>query len=292
MRNKFIESLVNFTKKNTNTVLLVGDVGYGVIDNFKKTFPNNLINFGVAEQNMVGAAAGIASERTLTFVYSIANFSTFRCLEQIRNDIDYHKLPVMIISVGSGVGYGNLGYSHHAVQDLGVMRTLPNTTILSPIDDMELDSCMEYFYKNKKPCYLRLSKDSFNIFTRKIIKKEITPTFNYVYGNKLSKNIILTTGSFLQYYGINSLNFDFQKYAIFSCPIWGEKYKYQFSKILKKYSSIHTYEDHYQSGGFGSWVGEIKVRYNLDFQLRSHFLSTKSQDKAASGKKLLRKYFK
>ncbi|MDA9172656.1 transketolase, partial [Candidatus Pelagibacter sp.] len=125
MRKLFIKQLLKLNKNKKN-YLLINDLGYNVIEPFKNKFPDRTFNAGVSEQNMMGMAAGIASENSHVFVYSIANFSTFRCAEQIRNDVDYHKLPVIIVSVGSGVGYGNLGYSHHALQDYALMRSFPN----------------------------------------------------------------------------------------------------------------------------------------------------------------------
>ena len=126
MRNAFIEELVSLANQNDHIALIVGDLGFSVIEPFADRFPDRFINAGVAEQNMLGFAAGMASEGYHVFVYSIANFPTFRCAEQIRNDVDYHQLPVTIVSVGGGLAYGNLGYSHHAVQDYGLMRLFPN----------------------------------------------------------------------------------------------------------------------------------------------------------------------
>ena len=107
---------------------------------------------------MMGVAAGIASEGYHVFVYSIANFPTFRCAEQIRNDIDYHKYNVTIVSVGGGLVYGPLGYSHHAVQDYALMRSMPNILIAAPGDNMEVESCVKYLLKNPQPSYLRIGK--------------------------------------------------------------------------------------------------------------------------------------
>ena len=106
MRKEFIYNLIKYNKKK-NIFLVVNDLGFNVVEPFKKKFPKNFYNAGVSEQNMMGLAAGLASEKAQVFVYSIANFSTFRCAEQIRNDVDYHNLPVTIVSVGSGLGYGN-----------------------------------------------------------------------------------------------------------------------------------------------------------------------------------------
>ncbi|MDA9308784.1 transketolase family protein, partial [Amylibacter sp.] len=115
MRNTFITMLTNYAKINDKIFLIVGDLGYSVVEEFAELFPKRFINAGVAEQNMIGLAAGIASEGYHVFCYSIANFPTFRCAEQIRNDVSYHNFPVTIVAVGGGVAYGNLGYSHHAV---------------------------------------------------------------------------------------------------------------------------------------------------------------------------------
>ena len=129
MRNAFIDELIAATELNDNIALVVGDLGYSVVESFAKRFPKRFFNAGVAEQNMMGLAAGLASEGFHVFVYSIANFPTFRCAEQIRNDVDYHQLPVTVVAVGGGLAYGNMGYSHHAVQDYALMRTLPHMLI-------------------------------------------------------------------------------------------------------------------------------------------------------------------
>ena len=160
MRDIFIDELIIATKKNKNIILLVNDLGFGVIEKFVKLFPNNYFNAGISEQSMMGYAAGLAAAGKHVFVYSIANFPTFRCAEQIRNDIDYHNLPVTIVSVGSGVGYGNLGYTHHGLQDYSLMRSFPNMLIASPGDIMELKACMKYLVSNPQPSYLRLDKSS------------------------------------------------------------------------------------------------------------------------------------
>src|ERR1043165_2424780 len=134
MRTAFINELVLLARTNPKIFLVVGDLGFSVVEPFAKEFPDRFLNAGVAEQNMTGVAAGLASEGYHVFTYSIGNFPTLRCLEQIRNDVCYHELPVTVVAVGGGLAYGNLGYSHHAVQDLAVMRSLPRLTILAPAD--------------------------------------------------------------------------------------------------------------------------------------------------------------
>ena len=170
MRKIFINQLVKAATKNKKIVLIVGDLGYGIVEPFKKKFPNRFFNAGVAEQNMAGIAAGLALKKFHVFIYSIANFPTFRCAEQIRNDIDYHNLPVTIVSVGAGLGYGNLGYSHHAIQDYSLMRSFPNTVIASPSNNQEVEVVMSYLINNPQPSYLRLDK-SLELNSNKRISK-------------------------------------------------------------------------------------------------------------------------
>src|SRR3954471_12801630 len=151
MRNAFIDELGILAQSRDNIALVVGDLGYSVVEPFADRFPERFINAGVAEQNMTGLAAGMASEGYHVFTYSIANFPTFRCAEQIRNDVDYHQLPVTVVSVGGGLAYGALGYSHHAVQDYALMRSFPNMLIAAPGDPLETRACLRYLVANPQP---------------------------------------------------------------------------------------------------------------------------------------------
>jgi transketolase len=158
MRTAFINELTAQARINPSLFLLVGDIGFSVVEAFAKEFPDRFLNVGVAEANMIGVASGLALEGYHVFTYSIANFSTLRCIEQIRNDVGYHELPVTVVSVGAGVAYGNLGYSHHAVQDIGVVRALGSIAILSPADPGESRECVEWIVNNPRPSYLRIGK--------------------------------------------------------------------------------------------------------------------------------------
>lgn len=130
-------------EEDKDVFLMVGDLGFGVVETFETKFPEQYLNAGVAEQNMAGMAAGLASQGFKPFIYSIANFPTFRCLEQIRNDIAHTGLPVVIVSVGAGFSYGNLGYSHYALEDVAIMRALPGMRVLSQqIPERLLSACV------------------------------------------------------------------------------------------------------------------------------------------------------
>ncbi len=158
MRTAFIETLFELAREDERIILIVGDLGFGVITTFAKELPRQIINAGVAEQNMTGLAAGIALSGKTVFTYSIANFPTLRCLEQIRNDVCYHDANVKVVAVGGGLAYGALGFSHHATEDLAVLRALPNLTVVAPGDPVEARHATRAVAAHDGPCYLRLGR--------------------------------------------------------------------------------------------------------------------------------------
>ncbi len=255
MRNLFIDILVKEARLNKKIVLIVGDLGFNVVEPFKKEFPNRFFNAGVSEQSMIGIAAGLSMNGFQVFVYSIANFPTFRCAEQIRNDLDYHKLPVTVVSVGSGLGYGNLGYTHHGLQDYALMRSFPNTIICSPADNNELKSSMKFLLKNPLPSYLRLDK-SLDL-TINNNKGKINPgDWNLIQKQKNSKKLLISTGSTYKDCK-NFIKNQKGQYNWYSIPMWGMKVKSSQYKKLSKFNEIVTFENHIQDGGFGSWINEV-----------------------------------
>jgi len=206
MRDIFIDELIKATRINKNIILIVNDLGYGVIEKFYKEFPKNFYNAGISEQSMIGYAAGLAASGKHVFVYSIANFPTLRCAEQIRNDVDYHKLPVTIVSVGSGVSYGNLGYTHHGLQDYSLIRSFPNMLIASPADIWETRACVRYLIKNPQPSYLRLEKSSNFQIHKKIPKVNPGKWLKLLKGRK-NNETYLSTGTVVEHI----MNFFFKK---------------------------------------------------------------------------------
>jgi transketolase len=158
MRNAFIAELVEIAKLDPRIMLVTGDLGFGVFDDFARNSPRQFLNAGVAEQNMTGLATGLALEGRIVFTYSIANFPSLRCLEQIRNDAAYHDANVKVVSIGSGFSYGALGISHHATEDLAILRALPNLTVVSPADEWEVRQATRALVALPGTCYLRLDK--------------------------------------------------------------------------------------------------------------------------------------
>lgn len=158
MRTAFIQTLYEAAEQDDRIWLVVGDLGYSVVEEFAARFPRRYLNAGVAEQNMTGIAAGLALCGKVVFTYSIANFPTLRCMEQIRNDVCYHRADVKIISVGGGFAYGTLGMSHHGTEDLAMMRALPGMTVVAPGDPVEARKATLAIVRQDGPCYLRLGK--------------------------------------------------------------------------------------------------------------------------------------
>jgi len=158
MRTAFIETLTALAERDRRVTLVVGDLGFGVVGDFARRFPDQFLNAGIAEQNMTGLSAGMALCGKIVFTYSIANFSTLRCLEQIRNDVCYHNADVKVVSIGGGLGYGALGMSHHATEDMAILRALPNLTVISPGDPFETEGAVEAVARTPGPCYLRLGR--------------------------------------------------------------------------------------------------------------------------------------
>jgi len=150
--------LTEMAAENQDICLITGDLGFGVFTNFKERFPYQYINAGVAEQNMLGIATGLALTGKTIFAYSIGNFPTLRCLEQIRNDACYHDANVKIVTVGGGFSYGSLGISHHATEDISIMRSLPNITVVCPGDRWEAARATAALAQLPGTCYLRLDK--------------------------------------------------------------------------------------------------------------------------------------
>ena len=166
-----MRALFELANDNKDVVLITGDLGFGLFENFSEKFPSQFINIGIAEQNMIGVSTGLALEGKIVFVYSIGNFPTLRCLEQIRNDACYHNLNINIICMGAGFSYGALGMSHHATEDIAIMRSLPGTTVISPSTEDEAYFSTIELSKRNGVGYLRLDKSK--VSKRKKSKSEL-----------------------------------------------------------------------------------------------------------------------
>lgn len=158
MRNTFVATLEEIAARDPRIWLLNGDLGFSVLERFAEKHPGRYLNVGVAEQNMAGIAAGLGMSGHTVFVYSIGNFPTLRCLEQLRNDVCYHGADVKVVSVGGGYAYGSQGYTHHALEDVAVMAVLPGIEVFVPSDPAEVRAIVAAVAASGKPAYLRLSR--------------------------------------------------------------------------------------------------------------------------------------
>lgn len=259
MRNAFIEELVTLATEHEHIALIVGDLGYSVVEPFADRFPDRFINAGVAEQNMTGLAAGMASEGYHVFTYSIANFPTFRCAEQIRNDVAYHNLPVTVVAVGGGLAYGALGYSHHAVQDYALMRSMPNMLIAAPGDPMEVRSCMRYLVTHPQPSYLRLGKAGEPCFHSAPPVVALGQWLKVSGSRKESTKCLLTTGATLDLAMKWIKTEKYKNHSVYALPLWGMAAKQMQEAQVSLFSEIMTIEDHLTDCGFGSWLLEAML---------------------------------
>ena len=252
MRTAFIEQLIAEAREDSNIFLITGDLGFSVLEPFAAEFPDRFLNAGVAEQNMTGIAAGLAMEGHTVFTYSIANFPTLRCMEQIRYDICYHNLNVKVVAVGGGYAYASLGASHHATEEIGMLRTLPNLAVCAPGDPYEARAITTFACKNSGPLYIRLGKAGEPSVHEHAIAVNGYESFEVIKGHKTA---VLTTGAMLKY------AFDFIRdkntgEALYSFPFIKPLDSKMVKSIALGYESIVTIEEHQRSAGFGSAILE------------------------------------
>lgn len=158
MRNAFAKEITRLAQEDDRVVLLSGDIGNRLFDEFKATCPNRFYNCGVAEANMMGVAAGLALSGLRPVCYTITPFTTYRCMEQIRIDVCYHQAPVIIVGTGAGLSYSALGPTHHSCEEMGMLRLLPGLTVMAPADSFEVQSCLRAALSHGGPSYLRIGK--------------------------------------------------------------------------------------------------------------------------------------
>lgn len=254
MRNTFVKTLVECAEKDESIFLLCGDLGYSVLEQFRDKFPDRFLNVGVAEQNMAGVAAGLAKEGYNVFIYSIGNFPTLRCLEQIRYDICYHNLSVKVVAVGGGFAYGPLGTSHHTTEDIGVLRVLPNMTVTCPGDPLEVEAITQYFANSPGPGYIRLNKTGESKIHSTPVNL-LSPKALVVKEGK--KRALLVNGSMLQ--DLPNSEWEKDGWAVYSFPFVKPIDRELIAKISTDYEELVTLEEHQLSCGFGSAVAESLI---------------------------------
>ncbi len=254
MRNTFVKTLTEIGKKDSNVMLLTGDLGYNALEPFSDACPKQYMNIGVAEQNMVGVSAGLAMSGKRVFCYSIIPFVTFRCCEHVRDDLAYHNLPVTMVGVGSGYAYGILGSTHHSLEDVAVMRSFPNMTVICPGDPMEVEAAVKALSKFDGPCYLRLGKAGEpNIHEGSLNDFEIGKAITLRDGSDVS---IIASGSMLEAArdAADKLDASVRLISMHTIKPLDEEV---IKKASKETGLIVTIEEHSQIGGLSSAVAEV-----------------------------------
>ncbi len=267
MRKVFFESLENIARKEKDVFLLTGDLGVKFFPEFKKIDPRRFINIGVAEQNMIGVAAGLAMAGKNVYCYSIIPFLTMRTFEQIRIDLCYNNLNVKLLGAGGGLVYGAEGMTHHAIEDIAIMRSLPNMTVVAPGDAKEAEALAKASVFHKGPLYIRFGRDSDPVIHKKDFKFKIGKGIVI----KRGKNIcLMATGTMLATAKMVSDNL--QKHNLNATLISMHTIKPidpgLIKNCAKNYKSIFALEEHNIIGGFGSAIAEVlaELRYNGNFK--------------------------
>ncbi len=263
MRNAFSKSLVAAAQADSRIILLTGDHGYALFDEFRRVCPNQFLNAGVAEQNMVGVAAGLAKGSFRPIVYGLSAFVPIRVLEQIKIDVCYESLPVVFIGDGTGVVYGQLGASHQCTEDIAVLRALPNVKILSPADRHEMTACMQLALAADGPVYLRIGKADLGDV------HSATPSMRW--GQSLAiregdETIAwLATGSMVKTALVVSENWAGS--SVWSVPSLKPLDDDRIVEICQRHAAVVVLEEHSIFGGLCSAVTEISSAKAPDLDL-------------------------
>jgi len=294
VRTAFIRALEDYA--SPNTILALGDLGFGVVDKFRQMYPKQVINAGVAEQNLTGLATGLALAGKKVFTYSIANFNTLRALEQIRNDIAYHNLNVTVVSIGGGLAYGALGISHHATEDIAIMRTIPDMTVFAPGDTEEAYEITRLILQQDLgPVYLRLGRaGEATLHTKETIKKlEIGKGLPLILRER-KEIAILSTGGMLETAKDVSemLEKDGLSASVFSMHTIKPFDKTLVRNIFKDYEYVLSLEEHSIIGGLHSAILESLVGVaNLDLSKYFPFALPSVFTSEVGSQTYLRDYF-
>ncbi len=256
MRDTFVRTLIDLAKENKNIELVTGDLGFGVLKPYWETVPNQFTNAGIAEQNMASLAAGMALEGKTVFTYSIGNFPTLRCIEQIRNDCCYHNADVKIVCVGGGFVYGSLGMSHHATEDIAIMRALPNMVVIAPGDLTEAEAATKAIAEYKGTCYLRLGRGGEKRIHEKLDDFQIGKAIKVKDGKKVA---IFSTGAIFEEISqaVEILKKNSIDPAVYTFPTVKPLDAAVVTNCAKDFELIVTVEEHNIVGGFGSAVAEV-----------------------------------
>ena len=256
MRTTFIKTLIELARQDDNIFLLTPDMGYSVLEPFRNEFPDRFLNTGIAEQNTIGVAAGLALTGKIVYVYSIIPFVTMRCYEQVRLDLAYNNTNVKLIGIGAGLTYGSLGPSHHAVEDIAIMRSIPNMTVLCPGDPIEVAELVKASHATFGPTYIRLGKNGEPRIHPEGTKIEIGKAITIVDGNDFA---LITTSNMLETgkKWVDEWKQDDVSVSLISMPSIKPFDSDTVIQLIEKEIPILVVEEHNVIGGLGTAVSEV-----------------------------------
>lgn len=254
MRKTFINTLIDLARKDKDIVLITPDMGFSVLEPFFDEFPERAINCGIAEQNAVSIASGLALMGKKPYVYTIIPFLTGRAYEQVRLEVAYMNTNVKLIGIGAGFTYGAAGATHHAIEDISLMRTLPNMTVCCPGDNNEAEQIIRKTVNNDKPMYIRIGRHNRGIFDNNTI--EIGKASIIEKGEDIA---IISTSNMLPdaYDYCQKLKLEGRKPYLISMHTIKPLDKECLLSLINKGVEIHTLEEHSIIGGLGSSVAEV-----------------------------------
>lgn len=261
MRKEFITTLLELASENENIFLLTGDLGFSFLEEFRQKFPDRFFNIGVAEANMVSIAAGLALSGKIVFIYSIVPFVTMRPFEFIRNDISYQNLNVKIVGVGGGLCYGSAGMTHHSIEDIAIMRAIPNMTIVCPGDPVEAELAARLSVSYEGPVYIRLGKGNEPRVHLNVPNCEIGKAITIKNGDDVT---IIAMGNILYNAKEATDKLTEEGISVRLISMWTIKPidKDIVLKAAQETKAIFTIEEHGVIGGLGSAVAEVIAESN------------------------------
>lgn len=255
MRTNFINQLIEEARRNDKIFLLVGDLGYHVVEPFANEFPDRFLNVGIAEQNMAGVAAGLSMTGYNVYIYSIGNFPTLRCLEQIRNDIAYHHANVKIVSVGAGYAYGSLGATHQATEEIGAIRAIPNMVVATPGDPVEAKAITTLSANYDGPMYIRLGKAGERVVHDSAVDLQLGDILP-LKQNRDNKTAVICCGSILDI-ARHQIEDNNLPYNLYSIPFVKPLDATQLASVIELHpNGLIVMEEHQASCGVGSAIIE------------------------------------
>ena len=256
LRTAFIETLRELARVDDRIFLLTADMGYSVFETFRDEFPDRFLNTGIAEQNTIGIAAGLAARGKIVYVYSIIPFVTMRCFEQVRLDLAYNFMNVKLVGVGAGLTYGPLGSSHHALEDIAIMRSLPDMTVLCPGDPIETRELIKRSFEYEGPVYIRLGKNGEPKIHPDETRIEIGKSITVLEGNDLAlittSNMLETGKKWVEEWKQDGINV-----SLISMPSLKPFDSSTVKSLIDKEIPIITLEEHSVIGGLGSIISQV-----------------------------------